>query len=552
MVVRVQRDGAERRLTVEEFESEVTRGTIPEELPVSVDGRWIRAADWPTWGSLRASTSAQLHDLWRGRQVPWVTAFVVGLIVQIQLFAPAYAWLTRDTTGILERGEGWRLVTYALLHAGPDHLLSNAAGLAVACWGLERLIGRVATGVVLLASIVTGGVASALLLPQIQSLGISGGDFGVLGACAMLSLRFLEFVPPGSRAAFGMGAALLTAQFLWGGVGVENVDTPAHFGGLAAGLVLGLAYRPNVAAWARWNRGVTIAAALLVTTAVLAPPAVGVQLIPLTAYEADGARAERPAWWTLQVGRGGLGGYGNADRTSSVALETSRQAGVQTTEVALSDVLARTKRLDPAATLEVGPEGRGTVKYTSEGTPRTLYLRLVVRGLYVTVAGVDVEAESRMAPRLQREVLDELELATPTDLVDVLAGASSSSPRVRLAAAVAAAELGAPDRSAAVFAAERARSDPGKVDTAQFTVLAALGASDAKSHVEAAVVAWPEDRRLHAAAARAMHTLGDTQRAGEIATALFRSAEGERAVRSAEALLAEVGAGSPSSAAVPE
>jgi membrane associated rhomboid family serine protease len=550
VVVRVQRDGAERRLTVEEFEAAITHGDVPEDQPVSVDGRWMRAADWPAWQSLRASTTAQLHGLWHGRQVAWITAVVTGLIVQIYLFVPALAargliaypsFLTRDTTAILERGEGWRLFTYALLHGGPDHLLSNAAGLAVACWGLERMIGRMATLVVLLASIVTGGVASALLLPQIQSLGISGGDFGVLGACAVLSLRYLEFVPRGSRAAFGLGGALLTAQFLYGGVNQENVDTPCHLGGLVAGMALGLVVRPNVVAWQRWNRGVAGVTAILLCAAMAAPMAFGVRMIPLTAYEADGVTASRPAWWTVQVGRAGLGGYGNADRSSTVILETSRQSAVFDTDRALAGVLLRVQRMDPEAVLAESTADSGLVRYQSEGEPRVLRLRVAIRGLYTTLAGVDVAEGSRMESLLVREVLEDLALETPDEIAEAVAGADSPSAKTRLAAAVAAAELGAPDHSAASFAAERARGNPARVDVAEFTVLAALAAPEARPRIDKAIAEWPDDRRVQAAAVRALGQLGDSGPARLIATRLLQTAEGDRAIRSAERLLEEVG-----------
>lgn len=557
MVVRVQRDGGETRMTVEEFEAGITRGEVSEELPVSVDGRWMRAADWPTWASLRHNREAQMHDLWRGRRVPWVTALVVGLILQFEFFVPGLAArgffpfplvFTRDTTAILERGEGWRLVSYAFLHSGFAHVTSNAAGLAVACWGLERLIGRVATVVVLVASIVVGGVASALLLPQIQSVGISGGDFGVLGACALLSLRFVEFVPARSRAAFGLGAVLLTVQFLYGGFGEAGVDTACHVGGLMAGILLGLAYRPAVPAWARWNRGVTITSSFAIVMTLLAPTAFGVQMIPLAPYEGSGVSAERPAWWTMQVGRAGLGGYGNRDRSSMVSLDTSRQSSVTTEKEALADVLAGVRRMNPDARLEVADAGRGTVHYTSAGEARTLEVRVIIRGLYRTVAAVDVAANSRIAPLLRREVLDELVLEPPEDLVEALAGATSASSRERIAAAVAAAELGAADRGAAAFAAERGRGDAARVDVAQFTVLAALGAPDAPERIEAATAAWPTDRRVQAAAARAWFTLGERERAQSIALALLATAEGDRARGSAMELLVEVGGDPPAGA----
>jgi hydroxylamine reductase (hybrid-cluster protein) len=201
--------------------------------------------------------------------------------------------------------------------------------------------------------------------------------------------------------------------------------------------------------------------------------------------------------------------------------------------------------MDPGASLETGPPGRATVRYVSEGEDRIVKLRVVTRGLYRTVAAVDVAEASRMAPLLERKLLDQLVLDTPDDLVDDLALADSPSSRERLAAAVAAAELGAPDRSAAAFAAERARSEPARVDIAELSVLAALGAPEARARIDAALLAWPQDRRVQAAAARALFVLGDQPAAVAVATALLATAEGDRARTSAEGLLVEVGGAVP-------
>jgi hypothetical protein len=76
-------------------------------------------------------------------------------------------------------------------------------------------------------------------------------------------------------------------------------------------------------------------------------------------------------------------------------------------------------------------------------------------------------------------------------------------------------------------------------------VLAALGAPEARARIDAALLAWPQDRRVQAAAARALFVLGDQPAAVAVATALLATAEGDRARTSAEGLLVEVGGAVP-------
>ena len=254
VVVRVQRDGADRRMTVEEFEAGIRTGEIVPETPVEVGGAWIAAREWPTWAALRESTEAELHALWKRRTVPWVTALTLGLAIQVfrMEFAATgtnlglFQHLARDTTGILERGEGWRVLSYALLHADPGHILSNAAAIAVAGWALETMIGHRGVLAVLGSSIAAGAALGTLFSPEVPSVGISGGDFGLLGACAVLGLRYFDVIPIAARAAFGTTAALFTLWAFIGGITGERVDSWCHFGGLLAGLALGALYRPRV------------------------------------------------------------------------------------------------------------------------------------------------------------------------------------------------------------------------------------------------------------------------------------------------------------------
>lgn len=559
MLLRVQRDGAERRVTVDELEAGILRGEIVAEMPLQIDGVWVRAQDWPAWEALRSTPEAALHRLWSTPRVPWVTAGVLGVLVQMHVASFAlllagdsrlHEALVKEATGIFERQQAWRLVSYGLLHADAGHLLSNSAGLAVAGFGLERLVGHRSTAAVLFTATVAGGAASAWAMPTVPSLGISGGVFGMLGASGVLGLRYLRTIPTGARAAFGTATLPFVAYALWTGTQAERVDNACHFAGLFAGLVLGLVLRPRIPAWSGWNLGSQLAGVGLALATVLVSALAGRQLIPWTAWDADGATAERPAWWEVQVGRAGHSGYGNADRSTVVGLDTARHPAPPTAAELLAEELDDLHRLDPGATMTADGPDRATIRYrVDDGTPRELELRVQVRGLYATVASVDHPAGDPFAPELRARVLDGQALAVPDDLEEDLAGEGSTHWKTRLRAAEARAALGEAEAARAGFEAARASGPAAAVDAAEVRALATMRDPGTAAAIEAALARSPDDRTLMAAAARAYAAIGRAAEARALAQKLVDSAANERGRASAQALLEELGG--PAAAAAP-
>ena len=91
--------------------------------------------------------------------------------------------------GLIEQGQWWRLVTAATLHADMKHLLGNALFLWLLGWASAERLG---TGVTIFGFVVTavfGFIISALMEPQILSVGASGGLFGLLGLTGGHGLR---------------------------------------------------------------------------------------------------------------------------------------------------------------------------------------------------------------------------------------------------------------------------------------------------------------------------------------------------------------------------
>lgn len=512
MLVRVQLGGEERRMGVDEFEGMCRSGEVGPETPVERDGGWVAAAEWPGFAALRASPAAALMARWREPAVPWVTAITIGLATRIFIGANldptqgayVYEALVRNTPDVFERGESWRLLSYALLHANLPHLLSNAAGILVAGLALERLLGSVAMLAVLSSSVLVGGLLSAIRLPEISTVGISAGDFGVLGACAALGVRFGGLLPRGAQAAFGSVAALMTLQFFSGGLTAAGVDNWAHFGGLVAGLLLGAIYRPAIPAWRRHNRMVhgLVASAALITLVGIG--LFGHRMIPWTAYAQDGVAAERPAWWGVQVSRSGGRGFGAPDRESAVSLSSSKLATRTEPRAVLAGEIGRIARLDPQATVSgesaAGAEARAVVAYLADGQRRVATYRVAVRGLYATIGVVDVRAEARLEEALVRRTLDQWSLVDPPAVAK--ARAQGSGWKAKMDSAIALAEFGELDEASVRFDEARAANPlEDDIDVAEVRVLHALGDPRGAAVATEALVRFPESRKLIAAAA---------------------------------------------------
>jgi membrane associated rhomboid family serine protease len=135
-------------------------------------------------------------------------------------------------------GEPWRLLTGALLHGPPVHLLFNVMALVNLGSDVETFGGRPRMATVFLASALAGSVASLFLGPEGISVGASGGICGFLGWLAVLGWRCRDALPRRFGRAIAMNVVFLAAI---GTLGARMIDNAGHAGGFVAGAVLGLA-----------------------------------------------------------------------------------------------------------------------------------------------------------------------------------------------------------------------------------------------------------------------------------------------------------------------
>ena len=135
---------------------------------------------------------------------------------------------------LVDQGDAWRLLTAGFLHDGPLHILLNMVGVYFIGQLLEPSLGHLRFAALYLASVLAGSFGALLLQPEAQTIGASGGVFGLLGATFVI-MRSRGIDPMQS----GIGPILilnLVITFAYPGISIGG-----HLGGLAGGVLAALA-----------------------------------------------------------------------------------------------------------------------------------------------------------------------------------------------------------------------------------------------------------------------------------------------------------------------
>ncbi len=131
------------------------------------------------------------------------------------------------------RGQYWQIITSVFVHVDITHLALNMLFLAIFGIRAEELFRTEEYFFVYMLSGISGSILTLLLMPIYTiSAGASGAIFGMYGA----NIIYM-------RKTFGqsIAGALLYAFLLLMLTTGEEVNIVAHFGGLAAGLIIGYA-----------------------------------------------------------------------------------------------------------------------------------------------------------------------------------------------------------------------------------------------------------------------------------------------------------------------
>ncbi|XP_059458677.1 RHOMBOID-like protein 5 [Corylus avellana] len=145
---------------------------------------------------------------------------------------------------VVEKDEGWRLLSCMWLHVGVVHLIANMLSLLFIGIRLEQEFGFVRIGVLYLLSGFGGSLLSALNSKSSISVGASGALFGLLGA--MLSELLTNWTIYANKCAALVTLVVIIALNLAVGF-LPRVDNSAHIGGFVSGFLLGfiLLVRPQ-------------------------------------------------------------------------------------------------------------------------------------------------------------------------------------------------------------------------------------------------------------------------------------------------------------------
>lgn len=133
-----------------------------------------------------------------------------------------------DAGRISAYDEWWRLLTPALLHVDPGHLLFNGFLIFMIGREIEKFYGSRAAALISVAGALGGGLACLFFAPQVQMAGASTVAYGYLALLLVMAYqRKSDFRGPLTLVIVNFGYTFMTA----------NVSIWGHIGGFAGGII---------------------------------------------------------------------------------------------------------------------------------------------------------------------------------------------------------------------------------------------------------------------------------------------------------------------------
>ncbi|XP_006867627.1 PREDICTED: rhomboid-related protein 2 [Chrysochloris asiatica] len=179
----------------------------------------------------------------------------LAVFIYYAVWKPQKQWITLDT-GILEspfiyspakREEAWRFISYMLVHAGVQHIVGNLIMQLILGIPLEMVHKGHRVGLVYLAGVIAGSLASSIFDPLKYLVGASGGVYALMGGYFMnVLVNFREMIP-----ALGIARLLIIILIITSDIGfalyrrffVSANESPvsfaAHIAGGFAGMSIG-------------------------------------------------------------------------------------------------------------------------------------------------------------------------------------------------------------------------------------------------------------------------------------------------------------------------
>ena len=236
-------------------------------------------------GNVRASRRYFARG--RGSVIPLITYGIIGITAAVSLTALVSTdadviyrtlWLDKNE---VDAGQIWRLWTVTLLHGSIIHFGFNMYALYICGPIVEQIYGPIRTLVFYLVAAAGGSVATFALSEGNPVVGASGAIFGFFGLLFTASRLHLPMLDRRGRALISQVGMLIVVNILIG-FALPGIDNIAHIGGLATGVLLGVAVSPIGVPTMRgmWQQGTDRAIAARFIGSPIAA-AVGIGLIVL-------------------------------------------------------------------------------------------------------------------------------------------------------------------------------------------------------------------------------------------------------------------------------
>ena len=139
----------------------------------------------------------------------------------------------------------WRLLASIFLHFGIIHIGMNMYVLFQIGPFIEVTFGRFRYLLIYFIAGLLGSITSIFVHPQSVSAGASGAIFGLYGAVFAFLLRNHRTLDPAATKSIGRSAGIFVLYNVIYGTMSGTTDLSAHFGGLVAGFLAGLALAPS-------------------------------------------------------------------------------------------------------------------------------------------------------------------------------------------------------------------------------------------------------------------------------------------------------------------
>ncbi|XP_061918274.1 rhomboid-related protein 2 isoform X2 [Entelurus aequoreus] len=158
-------------------------------------------------------------------------------------------WNSRLTYRPESRQEAWRFISYMFVHAGVEHIVGNLFMQLLLGIPLEMVHKGFEVGMIYLAGVLAGSLASSIFDPLSALVGASGGVYALMGGYFMNAVvNFREMIPV--LGVFRILIILLIVGVDFGfafyrrfaGDEGMKVSFVAHFGGIVAGMTIGYVF----------------------------------------------------------------------------------------------------------------------------------------------------------------------------------------------------------------------------------------------------------------------------------------------------------------------